>query len=182
MSKIWIIGGGVFLGALLVAAVLVALTQEEVALPDGTPGRAVQLFLNALEDEDFRAAYNRLSVELRKDCKVERMAAGYSLAERDLKSSKVILGETVYLNGPDGPALVTARVSGIRGSGPFGTSEYTRQHSYTLAKENAVWRFSEVPRWPYLECWGPQREPPAPAPASPPDPTAEPAATTTATS
>ena len=50
MTKLWLIGAGVLLGALLIAAVTVALLEQEDALPEGSPEAAVQSFLLSLEE------------------------------------------------------------------------------------------------------------------------------------
>ena len=179
MSRLWLIGGAAFVGVLLVASIVIAVARQPSPLAEGTPERTVQLFLKALRDEDFKSAYGLLTADRRTECTVEEFAFRGLDGRQELRDSRVTLKDTKPLNGS---TIVASRVTRVQSRGPFGTSEYTRQHSYTLAKENGVWQFSEVPKWPYLECWGPQREPPTPTPASPPDRTAEPAATTTATS
>ena len=48
MPKYWMIGSGVALGVLLIAAIVVALLRDAVVLPEGSPERAVQLYLEAI--------------------------------------------------------------------------------------------------------------------------------------
>ena len=174
MSKIWLIGGGAFVVVLLVAAVAVALTQREEPLTEGTPERTVQQYLTAIQDDDFRVAHDLLSEKLRAECSIEEFASeAYGYRKTELSSSRVTLEDTKHL---DGTAVVIARVTQVRGNGPFGTSEYSQRHPYSLTQEEGDWRFSDYP-WPHYGC--PTR--PAPVYVLPPTPTPVPVPTRTAT-
>lgn len=165
MPKYWLIGGGAFVGLLLIASVVVALVQGEDTLPDGTPERAVQLYIKAVRDDDFEAVRNMLSGELRKECPVETMAARSFGGGKAARDSRVILKDSRTF---DGTAVVTAEVTRIRGSGPFGTSESSHEQWYTLIQEDGQWRISQNP-WPHY-CPQPLR-PPAPRPTPEATPT-----------
>jgi hypothetical protein len=173
MPKIWLIGGVVLLTVLVVASIVVGLTRREKPLPEGTPERVVQRFLNAIGDEDLKVAYALLSDELKQACSIEQFAGNTFGRKRDLKNSRVTLKETKHL---DGPAIVIARVSSISGSGPFRTSEHAREERFTLVQEEGQWRFSASP-WPYYGCGTPDIY--SPRPAIPAPTLAPPAATTT---
>jgi hypothetical protein len=176
MPKLWLIGGAGFLATLLIASIVVALTQRSEPQPEGTPERAVQLYLTALEDGDFKTVHSLLSAERRTECSVEE------LAFRDLgragryADSRVTLVDANLL---DGSAVVTVRITSIQRSGPFGTSDSSREERYTLLKEDGEWRLDRV-AWPYSGCADalprpapPTRAPepvPAPAPAPTPSP------------
>ena len=174
MPKYWLIGGATFVGVLLVASVVVALMQEDVALKEGSPERAVQLYLQAVRDEDFKAAHGFLSEELKKDCTVETMAARDFGRGRELSSSRVTLRDTTYLNDSNDSALVIARVTRVRGSGPFGSSESSHEQRYVLSLEDGQWLLAESP-WPYYGCPEPSPKQEAiPAREPPPTPTPAP--------
>ncbi len=178
MSKSWLIGGGSFVAVLLLVSIVLALTQTEAVLPEGTPEGAVQRFLKALESQDYKLAYSYLGEKLTEKCAVEDLAARKIWQGRELESSRVTLEETINL---DDSAVVVARVNHIRGDGPFGTSESSRDERFTLAKQQGEWRFTRDP-WPYYGC-GERREnldePARVSPAPPPGRLAERETTTT---
>lgn len=152
MSRMWLIGAGTALAVLLVASIVIAVVRKPEALPEGTPGRTVQLYLEAVSDDDFEAAYSLLSAELRLRCPIENMVSRRYAKER-LGDSRVTLKETTFISDR---AIVIANVGTIRGNGPFGTSARTYEQSYTLAEEAGEWRFVNEP-WPYHGCAGPTR-------------------------
>ena len=53
MGKYWIIGSAAALALLLVASVIVALSESEETFAAGTPEMAVQSFIKAFEGEDY---------------------------------------------------------------------------------------------------------------------------------
>ena len=179
MPKLWLIGGAGFLAALLVASIVVALTQRPEALPEGTPESAVQLYVTALEDGDFKKAHGLLSAERRAECSVEAIAFGdswdFGRAGR-FADSRVILVDTNLLNGS---AVVTARITTIQRNGLFGTSDDSREERYMLLKEDGEWRLDRI-AWPYFGCVptpirpAPSTRAPEPAPAPAPTPTPSP--------
>ena len=181
MTKLWLIGAGVLLGALLIAAVTVALLEREDTLPEGSPEAAVQSFLLSLEDDDFGASYDFLSAELKQDCEIDDLFGSTMRSEGRLKSNRITLDKTTFVNGT---AVVTVRLTQFRGSGPFGSSESSFQQRYSLVQEEGEWKFKEYP-WPLFRCGPfapvPEFRPlpeirPEPAPPRPvPAPTAEPA-------
>jgi hypothetical protein len=83
MPKIWLIGAGSLLAILLVASIIVALMQRVEPLPEGTPERAVQLYLEAIADGDLEAARDFLSAELKERCLVEDLA-GRNYATKEI--------------------------------------------------------------------------------------------------
>ena len=180
MTKLWLIGAGVLLGALLIAAVTVALLEQEDALPEGSPEAAVQSFLLSLEEDDFGASYDFLSAELKQDCEIDDLFGSTMRSDGRLKSDRVTLDKTTFVNGT---AVVTVRLTQFQGSGPFGSSESSFLQRYSLAQEEGEWKFKEYP-WPLFRC-GPFKPVPEfrplpetrsePVPPQPvPAPTAEP--------
>ena len=156
MSRIWLTGGAIFVAALLIVSIVVALTQGEESFSEGTPERAVQLYLKAVQDEDYEAAYSLLSEELSEGCTVEQFATNAARSGDSLRNNWVSLKETKRL---DGSAIVIARVSHISGNGLFGADEYSYDQPYTLKNEDGDWRLTENP-WPYYGCPPPSPIPP----------------------
>jgi len=173
MPKIWLIGAGSLLATLLVASIIVALVQRVEPLPEGTPERAVQLYLAAIADGDLEAARDFLSAELKEQCSIEDLARR-RYASRELEDSRITLEGTEPVGGK---MIVTARVTRLRSNSPFGSSENSYDQLYTLVEEDGSWRFTSDP-WPYQGCMKPVRVEPA-APASVPTVTPTPVAAPT---
>ena len=168
MTKGWLIGAGVFLGALLIAGVIAALLDREEAQLEGTPERTVQLFLEAVQDGDFELTHSFLSEGLREECAVEKFAGGNVPVVERLKNDRITLEGTATVKDT---VFVTVRVTRFHGSGPFGASESSFEQRFALRQEGGQWHFTEYP-WPFFRC-GPF-EPVKPAPVSSPTPTPSP--------
>lgn len=169
MGGKWLIGGAVALAVLIAASIAVALTETVEELEEGTPERTVQLYLKAVDEADFKAAHNLLSDELKEVCTVELMAGRNTFRAKQLSDSRITLEDTTHL---DGTAIVTVRVTTVRGDGPFGTSESSYEQRFAVAEVGGEWRLSNDP-WPYLGC-GNRDLPPAPVRANTPVPAPEP--------
>jgi hypothetical protein len=178
MSRLWLIGGAAFVGVLLVASIVIAVARQPSPLAEGTPERTVQLFLKALRDEDFKSAYGLLSTDRRTECTVEEFAFRGLDGRQELRDSRVTLKDTKPLNGS---TIVASRVTRVQSRGPFGTSEYTHEQSFTLVREDGRWSVDQY-TWPYFGCGNPRFPQPAvPKPVAPAGPpSATPTATTTA--
>jgi len=164
MSKAWLIGGGVFLGVLLVASVIVALLESEETLPEGTPEAAVQSFLTATEDENLELAYSFLSTDLQEDCAVEKFAAGDVRVTSGLRDARVTLEKRATVKDT---VFVTVRVTHFRGSGPFDSQESAFEQRFALRRDGGgQWRFTEYP-WPFSRCGPFSIERPGPVPPRP---------------
>ena len=164
------IAGAVVVIALIVTGVALALARDEQQQEEGTPERAVQLLLKAVQSENPQAAYALLSGELKKECSPLDFAAGNFPGYRRLEGTRITLDKRTEV---DGGVIVTARVAEIHANVPFGTSEWSHRESYALALEDGEWRFTRAP-WPLAGCW-PGKVEVAPArPAA--TPTAAPAA------
>ena len=175
MAKGWIIGGAVFLGALLVASIVLALLEREDELPLGTPEAAVQDFLITLEAEDFELAYDFLSEELTDECTLEDFASSSIRIRDGIKKDRVTLENSTFIGDA---AIVSVRITQFHGSGPFGASESSHNQSFTLRQVEGRWKFADYPR-PYFPCPSFKRVIPTPVP--PPAPTRESEARPTAT-
>jgi hypothetical protein len=162
MPKAWLIGGAVFLVALLVASVIVALLDSEETQPEGTPERALQLFLDAVRQDDFELAYSFLSEELKEECTVEEFVGGNFPKRDHLRDDRVTLESTATVKET---VFVTVRVTQFRGSGPFGTSESSFEQRFALRQKEGQWRFTEYP-WPFFRCGPFEPVRPTPEPSS----------------
>jgi|GEM_PF-470007 hypothetical protein len=179
MTRWWLIGGGAFLGILLIASLILAYTQEEELLPLGTAEAAVQDFLNAAEADNLEVSYGYLSEELKAGCRLEDFVFDSSYRFQWIQESRVILDKT---NVVGDITFVDVKISQYYSQGPFGTSESLHSEQFALKQENGLWKFSKYP-WPYNFCRSavpvnvvPKVEP-TPAPTHVPlqAPTAEPA-------
>jgi hypothetical protein len=180
MTRWWLIGGGAFLGILLIASLVLAFIQDEQLLPLGTAEAAVQDFLNAAETDSLEVSYGYLSEELKAGCKLEDFASHSPYENQRIEESRVTLDKT---NVVGDITFVDVKISQYYNQGPFGTSESSHSEQFALKQENGLWKFSRYP-WPYDHCRSlvpvnvvPKVEP-APAPTQVPlqAPTAEPAA------
>lgn len=167
------IGGAIFLVALLVASVVVALLDREASLPQGTPEAAVQLYLGAVKDERYESTYGFLSKELQKECSLEQFAGGNDPGRHLLKDQRVTLERTATVRDT---VFVTVRITELQSGGPFGSGEWSHDQRFALRQEEGQWRFSEYP-WPFFRCgpFEPERPKLAPTPTpAPPTPTPSP--------
>ena len=152
MGKAWLVGGSVILAALLTAAIVVALLEREEPLDEGTPEAAVQSFLKAMQNDGPASAYDFFSAELRRDCSIEQFFGRGASPKDLLKNARITLEETATV---DSATFVTVRIAQFYGNGPFGTSESSFRHRFTLRQEEGKWKFTEYP-WPFYDC-GPFR-------------------------
>ena len=148
MSKDWLIGGAVFLGALLIASIAVALLEKEETLAEGTPELAVQRFLQAVEADELEQSYDFLSEKLKHDCTVEELFGRFAPSKGTVEDSRITLEKTATVNET---VFVTVRVTSFHGSSLFGTSESSFEPTFALSKEEGQWRFTEYP-WPFSRC------------------------------
>ena len=151
MTRVWMIAGASFVGALIVATIALTLLQREQSFEDGTPERAVQDFLKAYDAEDFGSVYDAWADGLRSDCDRDEYLQHAVGSGGRLSDSRVRITDTEYVGADRGRAVVLARETHVSGDGPFGTSEWSNRHRYALALEEGRWRFTEVP-WPSSGC------------------------------
>lgn len=162
MSRNWLIGGGLFLAVLLVASVVVALMEDEESFAEGSVEEAVQLYLKAVEDDDFETAYGFLSSELKAECSIEEFVGGGTPTRGDLSDDRITLEKTTTV---DETVFVTIRVTRIQRRSPFGTSESSFEQRFSLRQQEGDWRFTEYPQ-PFFRC-GPFKPVPVPRPPAP---------------
>jgi hypothetical protein len=146
MSKIWLYGAVIFVIALVVAGVVVALvtTRGGVELfPADSPEGAVQRYLLAFGDEEYREAYDYLSSDVQRRCSLDDFLrrAPY----RNTGEHHMTLEDTQTL---DDSALVRARVTVFDPGVPFGPSEHSYDRTFQLKLEEGQWRLT----WPEWWC------------------------------
>ena len=117
MNSYWLIGGAALLGLLLVASIVTALFQDETEFDPGSPEAAVQAYLRALEEDDFQAAYQALSPELRERCSIEDMFGDMDIHRWRPEDKRITLEEVRTLGDT---TFVEIRIAGFRNEGLFG--------------------------------------------------------------
>jgi len=144
MSRAWLIGVTVFVIALAVAGIVVALvTRSGDLLPADSPEGAVQRYLRALQDRDYEVAYGYLSSASKNGCSLQDFLRQASY--REVRDSHMTLEDTRRL---DGTAIVSARVTVFDPTVPFGPSESSYEQTFELKLENGQWRVT----WPDYRC------------------------------
>ena len=180
MSKLWLIGGAIALGTLLVVAVVVALLEQEETLPEGTPEAVVQQFLQAIQSEEFELAHSFLSEDLKNECAAEQFFAPHFRAyppvrladERITLVDTTTIGDSTFVN----VRITRFRSSDPFDSSPFGRSESSYEQQFTLQQVAGEWRFTRYP-WPSSICAPARIEPvarPTVEPRTEPSPTPAP--------
>ena len=157
MNSYWLIGGAALLGLLLIASIVAALLQDETEFDPGSPEAAVQAYLRALEEDDFQAAHDALSPELREICSIEEMFGDMDIHRWMPEDKRITLEEVRTLNDT---TFVEIRIAEMRGGGPFGPSEYAFGETFALQQFDGEWKLSQNPL-PRFEC---ARSTPTPTP------------------
>ena len=171
MTKIMLIGGSSVLAILVIASIIVTVTQKEQPLAEGSPEAAVQGFLRASESGETQIAYDFLSNELKSECSLQSFG-GRAFERNRIEDSRIVLDKSEII---DTIAFVTVQVTQFNGNGPFGSSESTHSEQFRLTKEANDWKLSQY-SFPYYSCgpFGPVpkqlRPPPAHAPKADPEP------------
>jgi hypothetical protein len=141
-STRWLVGLGAVVGVAIVAATLVALiAEDEQTFAEGTPERAVQLYLRAVADGDANAALALLTPEAQQQCAgVPREA----ITRRDDRA----LSATLERSEPRGAnVVVRVRLTERFGDDPFGGGESTQTLQFELTQVAGAWRIVD-PAWP----------------------------------
>jgi hypothetical protein len=128
------------------AALVAALSGNEERFADGTPQRAVQQYLHAIDDNDASAAFEFLAPAL-----VERCGS----LPRDIvtrRGDSALRATLDRVVNREGTATVYVELSETYEAAPFGISDPEQSLVFELAQVDGAWRFSEMP-WP-LYCIG----------------------------
>ncbi len=150
VSSRWLAGTAAAIVALIVAGVAAALIAGGPAetLPEDSPERVVQQYLQALDNDDYRAAYAYFGGSLQQSCSLHDFRQ--RMRWRAGQSDRVVLEQTEEI---DGRAIVSVRVSSVSLDAPFAfaPNETSFRMEFALEREEGAWRFIEPP-WPLGYC------------------------------
>ena len=167
----WLAGitAGVF--SLIAVAVVVALVAsgDPEPLPEGSPEAAVQTYVQAIDDGDFRGAYRLLNAESREACEENEFRS--RIRNGSDAGMRIILD---YVDVVDDNALVSVNITSFHGDPPFDFSESTQSALFDLDRVDEAWEIVHAP-WPFSGCL---RPPAKPTPTPEPTPTSTPVAPT----
>jgi hypothetical protein len=131
---------------LVAAGALILARQPAPALPVDTPGGTIQRFYQALDREDYDAAYDLLSNTL-KNKPTREAFTEYYLEDRNYYNGHIsrlriteerVRGEVAF--------VVVQLTHYYNDPGPFGgSSEWNTKETFTLRHEVEIWRISELP-------------------------------------
>ena len=158
MTRAWLIGVAGFLGLLLVVAIVVALLERESTFQEGSPEAVVQRLLRALEEDDYRGAYDLLSESLKEECAFGDFSTRAAEPFARLRYERVSL-KASEVRGED--AFVTVRVTRFHEGDLFSSYESSHEERFVLRRFDHRWLFSAYP-WPLLSCRSYGTRPPAP--------------------
>ena len=158
-SSRWLTGAAVVVALLIAFSVVMAVSnrdREPDLLPDGTPGRAVQEYLLAVQRQDTSAAYALLSEETREQCNRESSEgegffyAPLHYAPRGSFSIRLVREEAD--GGNAAVTVETTEVNAPRDLPLLGGSVSEYETTYTLTREDGAWRLRNPGRlvWPCL--------------------------------
>ncbi|MDP2950722.1 MAG: hypothetical protein Q8P22_14475 [Chloroflexota bacterium] len=147
MAKIWLYGAVTFVIALVVGGIAVALVTGRGGtelLPSDSPEGAVQRYLLAMKDEEYREAYDYLSSDLQRECSYDYFLKGASYTE--IGEGQVTLESVRTV---DGRTQVKVRITVFEPGGPLGASEYSYDWTFHLKLEEGQWRLVSMPEMPW---------------------------------
>ena len=151
-SSRWLTGAVVIVALLVVASVVMAVRnrdREPDLLPAGSPGRAVQDYILAVQREDAHAAYALLDEERRERCDPDALSNGAFDLPGDSFSMRLLREEE-----DDDEALVTIQVTQVdapSGVPLLGGAVSDHETTYRLVREQGEWRLSRI-SWPGWRC------------------------------
>lgn len=132
----------IVIGLILVASVITLnIGNKPSKMPEGSPARTVQVFLEHVSSENYDSAYNSLSIELKKTCGFTDFAAD-SFNEKARYSRSTFKHLTTHLDNLESVVLV--EVIEVEPAFPIGTSENSYQEKFNLVKENMNWKISQL--------------------------------------
>lgn len=156
----WLAGAAVIVGLLIVFSIVMAVLnrdREPDLLPAGSPGRAVQDYILAVQREDPQAAHALLSEEAREQCDTSAIYGGHFSLPRDSFSIRL-----VDTQEGDDTAVVEIEITEIDAPGEIpllGGSVDSYDTTYRLVREQGGWRLGDS-GWPGWSC--PRRTDPTP--------------------
>lgn len=137
-----LLGAGIVVAILVVAAIIVVLTGDRVVeLDPSTPEGVVQQYMNHVLDDDENEAMALLTVDP-DGCTQMRAEVSF-----DREAVRIVLGD-IDVSGDDADVDVTL----TRSSGdPLDNYEWTEDLTFDLVRTDGAWKIDEVP-WPFMIC------------------------------
>lgn len=168
-SSRWLAGAAVVVALLVAASVVMAVLgreREPELLPAGSPGRVVQEYILAVQQEDAHAAHALLSEERQQQCDPDAVSEGAFDLPRGSFSMRLVREEA-----GDDDALVTIEITSVDAPQEIpllggGVSDH--ETTYRLVREMGEWRLNQT-FWPGWRC-PPKATPSPPATTTPGEP------------
>jgi len=143
-STRWLLGFGSAIVVLVLVAVILVLTMTGEnsynLLPEDTPEGIVQRYFLAIEAEDYEQAYSYLSPAATSEESRYNTYEGWHqglLQRKQTNAWKVTLGESSVT---ETKAVVPVTVDIFSPDTPFEDPVSTRSYTFTLEKEEGLWR------------------------------------------
>ncbi|MBI2861584.1 MAG: hypothetical protein HYX89_02065 [Chloroflexi bacterium] len=172
-----LVGIGLILVASFVVLILVQGRPQET-FPPGSPEDVVQRYFRAVNDEDWRTAYDLLASSVKARVSFEEFRSRSGGPQPVEQSQRALLQRSV-VRGND--ADVTLLVTTFSADRPGSFNEFSRTVTFALVREDGEWHILTGPdQVPFagniypLTRFG-EPFPPPPVPAVPPTPTSTPA-------
>ncbi len=154
-TQLLIAVGASVLAIVVISIAVAVIAGDEQDFPAGSPERAVQRYLRAVEDRDADAAIALYSDDLAARCDLDQLRG--NLRRGSNTDFRATLLDTI---ARDDVTEVRVRLTEYYGDDPFNRGESRREQLFVLEQSADGWRFTEPP-WPTF-C-PPARELPAPA-------------------
>ncbi len=130
------------LGLLLIASILVLnLGKTPPQMPEASPERVVQLFLEYVSKDANNAAYELLSKEQKKACSSTEFAAD-SYEQKNRYSNTTI--KHINTQSDSFESIVLVEIIEIEPSFPIGTSINSHREKFNLTKEDSNWKIDRL--------------------------------------
>lgn len=144
MPKAWLLlASGLLLAGVISGIILAVLSDDDELLSAASPEGAVQRYILALRNEDYRDSYTYLSEELKEGCSYEQYvrwkAFGYLSRDAQVTLERTRMEEGIA----QVTVLVTETVQ------IFPPAENTYEQTFHLKLEDEQWRFVVLPFGPW---------------------------------
>lgn len=164
-NRLLVLIAGIVAVMTVVAIAAAALTsgREPRLLPEDTPEGVVQRYLRAVQDAQFRQAYDYMSPDLTAECPYDSFLNTASTNRVD-RIQASLAGTRKFDDRAEVTVSVTSFSDSGRGMDPFSGGGSAFKQTFLLRQVDGGWRFSQWP-WPV---WGCPRDIQKPVPAAVP--------------
>lgn len=130
------------LGFILIACVLVLnLRNTQSEMPENSPEKIVQIFLEYVSANAHDSAYDLLSQKRKNICSSTEFAAAIYEEKNRYSNATVKLINT---QSDSVESIILVEVVEIESSFPIGTSENSYPETFNLTKENSNWKINHL--------------------------------------